>query len=111
MIRTPMEVVLAVRSDGTPVGATLGNDVKLRDFEGRSSLLLTEAKQNNASCAIGPFVRSTTPTETTTSTQTASCCSPGRCSHRLKTGRLRAQDSRTCWAMSCVSPHLGLGRW
>lgn len=51
------EVVLAVRSDGTPVGATLGNDVNLRDFEGRSALLLTEAKDNNASCAIGPFVR------------------------------------------------------
>ena len=51
------EVVLIVRSDGTPVGATLGNDVNLRDFEGRSALLLTEAKDNNASCAIGPFVR------------------------------------------------------
>lgn len=51
------EVVLAVRADGTPVGATLGNDVNLRDFEGRSALLLTEAKDNNASCAIGPFVR------------------------------------------------------
>jgi fumarylacetoacetate (FAA) hydrolase family protein len=51
------EVVLAVRSDGTPLGATLGNDVNLRDFEGRSALLLTEAKDNNASCAIGPFLR------------------------------------------------------
>lgn len=51
------EVVLAVRSDGTPVGAALGNDVNLRDFEGRSALLLTEAKDNNASCAIGPFIR------------------------------------------------------
>lgn len=51
------EVVLAVRPDGTPVGATLGNDVNLRDFEGRSALLLTEAKDNNGSCAIGPFVR------------------------------------------------------
>jgi fumarylacetoacetate (FAA) hydrolase family protein len=51
------EVVLAVTSDGRPVGATLGNDVNLRDFEGRSALLLTEAKDNNASCAIGPFIR------------------------------------------------------
>lgn len=51
------EVVLAVRSDGKPVGATLGNDVNLRDFEGRSALLLTEAKDNNASSAIGPFIR------------------------------------------------------
>ncbi|GAA1495366.1 fumarylacetoacetate hydrolase family protein [Paeniglutamicibacter kerguelensis] len=51
------EVVLAVRSDGRAVGATLGNDVNLRDFEGRSALLLTEAKDNNRSCAIGPFIR------------------------------------------------------
>lgn len=51
------EVVLAVRSDGTALGAALGNDVNLRDFEGRSALLLTEAKDNNASCAIGPFIR------------------------------------------------------
>jgi fumarylacetoacetate (FAA) hydrolase family protein len=51
------EVVLAVTSTGEPVGATLGNDVNLRDFEGRSALLLTEAKDNNASCAIGPVIR------------------------------------------------------
>jgi fumarylacetoacetate (FAA) hydrolase family protein len=51
------EIVLAVSSAGNIVGATLGNDLTLRDYEGRSALLLAKAKDNNASCAIGPFVR------------------------------------------------------
>ena len=51
------EIVLAMSRRGEAVGAMLGNDVNLRDFEGRSALLLGKAKDNTASCALGPFIR------------------------------------------------------
>ena len=51
------EVVLVIASDGRIVGGTLGNDVNLRDVEGRSALLLGKAKDNNASASLGPFIR------------------------------------------------------
>lgn len=51
------EIVIVCDRKGRPLGAALGNDVNLRCFEGRSALLLGKAKDNNASCAVGPFIR------------------------------------------------------
>jgi fumarylacetoacetate (FAA) hydrolase family protein len=51
------EIVIVAASSGRIVGAMLGNDVNLRDFEGRSALLLGKAKDNNASASLGPFLR------------------------------------------------------
>jgi fumarylacetoacetate (FAA) hydrolase family protein len=91
------EIVLAVSSAGRIVGATLGNDVNLRDIEGRSALLLPKAKDNNASAALGPFIRLLDDTFTLDDLRTATVTLTvdGRDGHHLDGESSMREISRT----------------
>jgi fumarylacetoacetate (FAA) hydrolase family protein len=91
------EIVLAVSSTGRIVGATLGNDVNLRDIEGRSALLLPKAKDNNASAALGPFLRllDETCTLTDINTATVTLTVDGQDGHHLDGTSSMREISRT----------------
>lgn len=103
------EVVLVCDPDGKVVGATLGNDVNLRDFEGRSALLLSTAKDNTASCAIGPFIRLFDETFTIDDVRTADVelVVEGTDGYRLAGVNLMSEISRDPLELvrQCVSEH------
>ncbi len=81
------EVALVVASTGKIVGATLGNDVNLRDVEGRSALLLGKAKDNNASASLGPFVRLFDGDFTLDDREIGGDCAEGDRRGRVRAGR------------------------